>query len=173
MTITTDSKPWVRALSITAIAAAGLLLSGCSLLGQVSNITGNGGDSTDTGTEDDVFKLVPGDCFNDESDADTVSTVDIVECSVPHTYEAFASIIMDQSEYPGEDETQSQADEACNQPFIDYVGLDYDESKYDYTFFYPTEETWNDPQLQDREILCMAIDDDKADITGSIKGANE
>ena len=76
---------------VTTIAAAGLLLSGCSLLGQVTDITG-GGDRRHRheGTEDDVFSLVPGDCFNDETDAETISTVDIVECDVPHTWEAYA-----------------------------------------------------------------------------------
>ena len=42
---TTDQKVWVRALTLATIAAAGIALSGCSLLGQVDNITG--GDDTD------------------------------------------------------------------------------------------------------------------------------
>jgi hypothetical protein len=161
--------------AITALAAAGVLLSGCSLLGQVSNITngGGGGDDTNSGTEDDVFSLVPGDCFNDETDAETVSTVDIVECSVPHTWEAFASIQMTEDTYPGEEATQQEADDACNDPFTEYVGLSYDESKYDYSFYYPTQETWDDPVRQDREILCLATSDDQTEITGSVKGANE
>jgi hypothetical protein len=172
--ITSDStKLWVRALTITTVAAAGLVLSGCSLLGQVSDIAGGEDDNTDTGTEDDVFALVVGDCFNEETDAETVSTVDIVECDVPHTWEAFASILMTQEEYPGDEATQQEADTSCNQPFIDYVGLDYDASKYDYSFYYPTEETWNDATLKDREILCLGKADDESDITGSIKGANE
>lgn len=174
--ITSDSKLWVRALAVTSIAAAGLLLSGCSLLGQVTDLTGGGGsgdDDTATGTEDDVFSLVVGDCFNDESDADTTSTVDIVECDVPHSWEAFASIQMTEAEYPGDDATQQEADTACNDPFIQYVGLTYDESIYDYSFYYPTQETWDDPVLQDREILCIAKADDDGTITGSVKGANK
>jgi putative regulator of septum formation len=173
---TTDTKTWARALSVTALAAAGLLLSGCSLLGQVTNVTnggGTGGGDTDAGTEDDVFSLVVGDCFDDETDADTTSTVDIVECSVPHTYEAFASIQMTEDEYPGDDATQSEADGACNDPFTQYVGLDYDASIYDYSFYYPTQETWDDPVLQDREILCLGFADDESKITGSIKGSNK
>lgn len=171
--ITSDTKPWARALTVTTLAAAGLLLSGCSLLGQVTDITNGNDDNTDTGTEDDVFALVVGDCFNDETDAETVSTVDIVECDVPHQWEAFESIQMTETEYPGDDATQQQADTACNDPFTEYVGLTYDESIYDYSFYYPTEETWNDPVLQDREILCLAFADDESDITGSIKGSNK
>jgi hypothetical protein len=172
---TSDSKFWVRALSVTAIAAAGLVLSGCSLLGQVTGgggpVTGN--DDPSEGTEDDVFSLVPGDCFNEETDAETISTVDIVDCEVPHKWEAFESIKMTQAEYPGDEATQQEADSSCNDPFTAYVGLDYDASIYDYSFYYPTEETWNDPVLQDREILCLAFADDESLITGSVKGANK
>ena len=169
---TSDSKLWVRALTVTTIAAAGLLLSGCSLLGQVQDITG-GGDPTNANTEDDVFSLVPGDCFNEETDAETVSTVDIVDCGTPHSWEAIASIQMTEDAYPGDDATQSEADTACNDPFTAYVGLGYDDSIYDYSFYYPTQETWDDPVLQDREILCLGKADDDSQITGSIKGANK
>jgi hypothetical protein len=169
---TIDTTPWARALSVTALAAAGLMLSGCSLLGQVTGgVTGN--DDPSEGTEDDVFSLVPGDCFNEETDAETISTVDIVECEVPHRWEAFESIQMTQSEYPGDDATQQEADASCNDPFTQYVGLTYEESIYDYSFYYPTQETWDDPNLQDREILCLAKSDDGGDITGSVEGANK
>jgi hypothetical protein len=171
---TSDSKLWVRALTITSIAAAGLVLSGCSLLGQVTDIATD--DNTDTGTEDDVFALVVGDCFNEvdqSTDESTTSSVDIVECDVPHKWEAIESIQMTETEYPGDAATQEQADAACNQPFIDYVGLDYEASIYDYSFYYPTQETWDSPTLQDREILCLAFADDESDITGSLKGVNK
>jgi hypothetical protein len=171
--ITSDSKLWVRALTVTSLAAAALVLSGCSLLGQVTDVTtGGGDDNTDTGTEDDVFALVVGDCFNEETDAETISTVDIVECDVPHKWEAFESVQMTDAEYPGDDATQQQADAACNDPFTAYVGLGYDASIYDYSFYYPTQETWDDPVLNDREILCIAFADDESQITGSIKGSN-
>ena len=172
--ITSDSKLWARALTVTTIAAAGILLSGCSLLGQVTDIAnGDGGDNTDAGTTDDVFSLVVGDCFNEETDAETISSVDIVECTVPHKWEAIASIQMTDAEYPGDDATKTQADTECNDPFTAYVGLGYEDSKYDYSFYYPTQETWDDPVLKDREILCLGKDDEDAMITGSIKGANE
>ncbi|CAN5497041.1 hypothetical protein BH09ACT4_BH09ACT4_08140 [soil metagenome] len=172
--ITSDSKLWVRALTVTTLAAAGLMLSGCSLLGQVSNLAGGGsGSDTNSGTQDDVFSLVPGSCFNESTDAETISTVDIVECTVPHKWEAYASIQMTEDAYPGDSATQKEADAACADPFTAYVGLDYDASVYDYSFYYPTQETWDDPTLQDREILCLAKDDNDANITGSVKGINK
>jgi len=172
---TSDSKLWARSLAVASIAAAGILLSSCSLLTQ---FTGGGGTDSGTGdpaagTEDDVFSLVVGDCFNEETDAETVSTVDIVECSVPHAWEAYAAIEMDQAEYPGDEETQTQADQVCYDPFTEYVGVDVDTSIYNYSFYYPTAETWADPVLQDREILCLGFADDDSDLTGSIEGTNE
>jgi hypothetical protein len=170
-----DSKLWARALTVTTLAAAGLLLSGCSLLGQVTGggTGGTGGDDTTEGTEDDVFSLVIGDCFNDETDAETVSTVDIVECTTPHTWEAFESVQMSEADYPGDSATQDEADSSCYDPFTAYVGVVVDNSIYDYSFYYPTQETWDDPVLQDREILCIGTTKDGSDITGSIKGANK
>ena len=174
MTITSDSKFWVRALSVTAIAAAGLLLSGCSLLGSVSDLTGGDTPNTDAGTDDNPFKLVPGDCFDYDDSTTEVESVDVVDCETPHEYEAYASIIMTGDEYPGDDATSKQGDEDCSDPFTAYVGLNYDESKYTYVFFSPTQASWESPTLQDREILCIAVDDEEgAKITGSVKGANE
>ena len=167
-----DSKLWARALTVTTLAAAGLLLSGCSLLGQVTNAGGGGtgGDDTTEGTEDDVFSLVIGDCFNDETDAETVSTVDIVECSTPHTWEAFESVQMSEADYPGDSATQDEADSSCYDPFTAYVGVVVDNSIYDYSFYYPTEETWT--QINDREILCIVTttDDFTTKTTGSVAG---
>lgn len=79
---------------------------------------------------------------------------------------------MTEEAYPGDSETQDQANTACDAPFTEYVGLTWDESIYDYSFYYPTEETWNDPVLNDREILCLIKADDDSDITGSVKGSN-
>lgn len=182
MNISSDSKLWVRALSVTAIAAAGLLLSGCSLLGQVSDLTGGGDPTTGTdggdggGTslgEHSAFDLVPGDCFAEPDEGDTVENVNIVDCAGPHPYEAFASIQMTEDEYPGDSAAEAEAKSACDDAFVDYVGISSDDSIYDATFFYPTQQTWDDPDLQDREILCLVRDDEDGDITGSVKGANK
>ena len=104
---TTDKKVWVRALTIATIAAAGAFLSGCSLLGQVDNITG--GDTTDG--DDDVFQIKVGECFNDETpEGETVSEVQKVDCAEPHIWEAYKSIIIDEGDgtYPGEEVVTAQ-----------------------------------------------------------------
>ena len=183
--ITSDSKLWARALTVTTIAAAGILLSGCSLLGQITDAAGGddttgSGHDTAAGTRDDPFGILVGDCINDapaassdDTDDDLIYAVDVVTCDVPHQLEAYASIQMTDGDFPGDDAVQEQASTDCVEPFTTYVGLDADTSIYDPTFYSPTEETWNDSVLHDREILCLAESDDSSLITGSVKGINK
>ncbi len=168
---TTDKKVWVRALTIATIAAAGAFLSGCSLLGQVNDLT-NGGD-TSTG-DDDVFQIKVGECFNDDTpEGETVSSVQKVDCAEPHIWEAYKSIIIDEGDgtYPGEEVVTGQSETDCKAAFADYIGIDYDSSTLDLSFYYPTQETWD--QINDREILCIVTttDDFTTKTTGSVKGS--
>jgi hypothetical protein len=167
---TTDTKVWVRALTVATIAAAGALLSGCSLLGQVDNLTG--GDTT-TG-DDDVFSIKVGECFNDETaEGETVSEVAKVDCAEPHIWEAYKSIIIEDGDgsYPGETVVTDKAETDCKTAFEEYVGISYDDSTLYLSYYYPTEETWT--KLNDREILCIVTtaDDYATKTTGSLKGS--
>jgi Septum formation len=169
---TTDTKVWVRALTVATIAAAGILLSGCSLLGQLSNVTG--GDTSSDGGDDDVFQIKVGECFNDETpEGETVSSVQKVDCAEPHIWEAYKSIIIDEGDgtYPGEDVVTGQSETDCKAAFQEYVGIDYDSSTLYLSFYYPTEETWT--QINDREILCIVTttEDFTTKTTGSVKGS--
>src|SRR5258705_13941014 len=122
---TTDTKVWVRALTVATIAAAGALLSGCSLLGQVT-----GGDPTTT-SDDDVFSIKVGECFNDDTpEGETVTAVTKVDCAEPHIWEAYKSIIIEDGDgsYPGEDAVIEKAQTDCKAAFADYVGIGYDDS---------------------------------------------
>lgn len=167
---TTDKKVWVRALTLATIAAAGITLSGCSLLGQVDNITG--GD--DTTGDDDVFQIKVGECFNDDTpEGETVSEVQKVDCAEPHIWEAYESVIVEEGDgtYPGEDVVTAKSETDCKAAFADYVGIDYDSSTLYLSFYYPTEETWT--QINDREILCIVTttEDFATKTTGSVKGS--
>lgn len=167
---TTDTKVWVRALTVATIAAAGALLSGCSLLGQVDNLTG--GDTT--AGDDDVFSIKVGECFNDETpEGETVSEVAKVDCAEPHIWEAYKSIIIEDGDgtYPGETVVTDRAQADCKTAFEDFVGISYDDSTLYLSYYYPTEETWT--QINDREILCIVTtaDDYATKTTGSLAGA--
>jgi len=151
----------------TALAAAALLTVGLSGCGAISDLISGA-------SEDDVFTLAVGDCFDSNESTDSgevIESVPTIDCAKPHDYEVYLSVKMDDKEYPGLDETTAQADEACLGAFDGFFGLSYDEAvANDYTYFYPTTESWG---LGDREILCMIVAVDEAGIvkvTGSLEG---
>jgi hypothetical protein len=167
---TSDTKVWVRALTIATIAVAGAALSGCSLLGQVDNLTGD----DPTAGDDDVFQIKVGECFNDETpEGETVAEVQKVDCAEPHIWEAYESIILEDGDgtYPGETVVTEQAQTDCKAAFETYVGIDYDSSSLYLSYYYPTEETWT--QINDREILCIltTADDFATKSEGSLEGS--
>ena len=152
------------ALAVAAVLAVGL--SGCNAIG----------DMISGATEDDVFSLAIGDCFDENSSTESgedIDSVPTVECSKPHDYEVYSSYNMTEETYPGEDETIAQADAECLGSFESFIGQTYDEAvTYDFTYFYPSTSSW---ELGDREILCMVVEIDAdggiVKVTDSLKGA--
>lgn len=167
MTITTETA-WKRALTILTVGAAGLALAGCSLLGGGTTSTDDGTDAgTAEGDTTDVFTIKVGDCLNDGNIEGTVSEVKKIECSEPHDSEAYASVIMDDGDFPGDAAVEDQAVTDCTSEFNAFVGMDYQESTLDFSYYYPTEDSW---AQGDREILCLVVDP-AGPATGSLQGA--
>ena len=163
------SAPWTRALAIVALSAAGLALSGCSLL---PSFTGGGtatrddsGEVVEGNDDTDVFTLQVGDCLNDATAAETVETIPTVPCTEPHDSEIYASIIMTGDTFPGTDAVIAEADTACLDAFDGFVGVSYADSLYYYSYYFPTEGSW---EGGDREILCT-IYDEAGQVTGSLQ----
>jgi hypothetical protein len=151
-------------LAIT-LGAASFALAGCSLLG------GGSTPGTDTptgeGEDTDVFTIAVGDCLNDGGVEGEVSSVKKIECAEPHDSEAFASIKMDDGDFPGDTVVTDKAIADCTTEFNTFVGLDYQESALDFAYYYPTEESWANG---DREILCLIVDP-AGKVEGSLAGA--
>lgn len=166
---TTTSRPVARAIAVTTIATAALLLSGCSLLNQVTNTTQRDASGTPTAAngDADVFSIKVGDCLNDASSTGTVTTAPIVPCSQPHDSEAYKSIKMADGAFPGETAVKSQADQGCATAFPDFIGVSYDDSSLKISYYFPTSDSWKNG---DREILCTVYDDG-VKTTGTLKGA--
>lgn len=156
----TTSQLARRLAALATVSLAAIALSGCSLLTQALN-----------GGESDVFTIKVGDCLDDNAAEGEISTVPIVDCDEPHDSEIYASIIMDDDEYPGEQATIDFADEACYQEYDDFVGVAWEESKYSYATLYPTAQSW---ATGDREVLCrIALADENGNIEkveGSLEG---
>ncbi len=163
------SAPWTRALAIVALSAAGLALSGCSLL---PSFTGGGtatrddsGEVVEGNDDTDVFTLQVGDCLNDSTASETVETIPTVPCAEPHDSEIYASVIMEGDTFPGSDAVIAEADAACLDAFAGFVGVEYADSLYYYSYYFPTEGSWAGG---DREILCT-IYDEAGQVTGSLQ----
>jgi len=125
--------------------------------------------------ETSVFDLEAGDCFSAEGDS--VESVMVVDCEQSHTYEAF--FVFDHEagpdeEYPGDDAMVDYADDACQPPFEEFVGTDYESSIWYITSVTPSAETWAEG---DREIICTLDQQDEdgeaIEVTGTAEGAAE
>lgn len=149
-------------LVAASIAVAGLGLAGCSLLP-------GGGGPTNPGDGEtvDVFTLKVGDCLNDGGVEGEVSETLKVACTEPHDSEAYASIIVGDGDYPGEDAILAQAEDDCTAEFDSFVGLAYEESTLSFSYYFPTEASWAGG---DREILCLLVDP-AGKVTGSLEGS--
>lgn len=165
MTTSLDSR-WGRVLAGLTIGTATLALAGCSLIGNITNTPTEPTDPT-VGTDTDAFAIAVGDCLNDGNLEGEVTTVPTIDCAQPHDSEAYASIIVDDGDYPGEEAILAEADAACLDEFNTFVGVNYDESVLNFSYYYPTAGSWDNG---DREILCL-IYEDGTKVTGSLAGA--
>lgn len=174
MTIGTD-KVRTRALAVATIAIAGVVLTGCSLLGSLgggnlgsgNDVGANGATNGADGTTTDVFTIGVGDCLNDGDATGDVSDVTVIDCSSAHDSEAYKSVTLTDGDFLGETATYDQAISDCTSAFPGFVGIDFDKSTLNFSYYYPTEASW---AQGDREILCLVVDP-AGKTTGSLKGA--
>ncbi|MFC5501133.1 septum formation family protein [Lysinimonas soli] len=159
-----------RALAMTTIAAAALLLCGCSVVNQLTGTTQRDASGTPTAANSnaDVFSIKVGDCLNDASAQGTVTTAPIVPCSQPHDSEAYKSITMAAGKFPGDAAVKDQADTGCADAFAAFIGISYADSSLKISYYFPTETSWN--TRGDRQIMCTVYDDG-VKTTGTLKGA--
>lgn len=157
-----------RTLGILTLAVASLALAGCSLLGGIPSLspTDSPSDSS-AGDSTDIFTVSVGDCVNAGNSTGEVSEVPVVACSEPHDSEAYASVLMEDGEFPSDEAVNQRGDDECTAAFAGFVGLDYAASELDFAFYYPTESSW---AQGDREILCLIVDP-AGRTTGSLAGA--
>ncbi|HET9420138.1 MAG TPA: DUF4190 domain-containing protein [Nocardioides sp.] len=118
-------------------------------------------------------KLRVGDCFNEPQIDDLnaneqieTELVDVVPCGGPHDAEIYHSFQLTGSEYPGQGAIDRAA-RACVPEFKEFVGLSYAQSRLDFVYYFPTQESWD--YLDDRGIACAAIDPRRGRVSGSLK----
>lgn len=165
----------VRVARPAAIAAAALLaasLTGCGAIGDL--LSGPAQPERDETTQEivesadaDVFALRVGDCLNMIA-ADEVETVPVVPCGEPHSDEVFHEFQIPDGDYPGDDAVIAAAEESCLAAFEPFVGLPFEESTLDVSWYVPTQQSWEG--MDDRTVSCM-VSDPAGEVTGTLKNA--
>lgn len=158
----TLSRPGLALGTLAVVFAA----SGCGVLG--------GGKSKSAVS---VFDIKPGQCFNPPGTIKAeLSKLSTVECSQPHTEESYAAIPFSNangsqvSAYPGDALLKTFADGACAQRYTGYVGKDYLDSSYFFTYLLPSARGWE--QHKDRTVVCFVTTTGQP-LTASVKGSKQ
>jgi hypothetical protein len=147
-------------LAVGGIAASGLwtLLVGLVALAGLSGAFDFGYDRE--GDLADVASREVGICFNQDPPV-------VTDCASPHDREVYYSAPLPADSWPGEHEVDLDADDVCYSAFEDYVGLSYEDSDYDYTFYAPAEPEW---RAGDRTVVCVVTPADSY-LVGTVKGS--
>jgi hypothetical protein len=96
--------------------------------------------------------------------------VELIDCSLPHSYEVFAAKKVDGKTAPGKTELDKLFASVCQAGFKDFVGIDAGKSKYEVTYFLAATEVW--PKVADHRIVCSA-GLPGGGIKGSLKGVKK
>jgi hypothetical protein len=115
-----------------------------------------------------VFDLSVGDCFDDPSNFEEVSSVEVVECTEPHDNEVYADRTVANASFPGIQAMQVEADEMCLEDFGTFVGTRWEDSLLDYGWLHPTEDSWDDG---DRIVTCFLYNTDFQKLTRSMENS--
>lgn len=147
----------MRRLAVV-LAATAALLAGCAT-GAPSEATPTPSPSETTTALTDVEA---GDCY----DAAGPGVVLVIDCAERHSFEVFASLLLDAPEYPA-DTLAATASGRCSTAFADFIGVEYDASELALRTVAPSAATWD---RGDREVLCV-VSDPAGPTTGSLAGA--
>jgi Septum formation len=154
-----------RARQLLVLLMVAVLVSGCGWFG----------GSRSERARVSVFDIKPGQCFNPPAVVKSeLSKLSSVPCGLPHTEESYASIAFTNkdgsqaSAYPGDAALKSFADAACAQQYSSYVGKDYLDSSYFFTYLLPSARGWE--QQEDRNVLCFVTTTGQQ-LTASVKNS--
>jgi hypothetical protein len=144
-------------------------LLGCAVLAFALTAC-SGGDDTSERPVLDVEEQGPGTCLNVGDDLPPeVTELPVIECARSHTHEIYAVVDYDRGDvFPGQEELEKFAQQACVREFEPYVGTSAFDSSLSFSYLTPTLGSWNDQD--DRAVLCVLSDTQAEPLTGSMKG---
>ncbi len=151
---TTAKKPAMLPVLALALLAA---------LGAVVFLFFRGRDTTpatpaNTDGTTSIFSFADGDCVAAEvgSAGEPVSSLQRIDCSVPHQYEIFhISQFQPLTAEYNRDAINDFASRECAAAFEQTVGIAFEDSRFTFILLNPTEESWAE---QDRSTLCLGFD---------------
>ncbi|CAL4858461.1 septum formation family protein [Microbacterium sp. MM2322] len=166
-----------RTGAVVALALAAVMLSGCAT--SLTTLLGGAGrdeeGQIESGGDLDVFTIKVGDCFFDDAlagvtgdEQSETSTVRAVPCDEKHMFEAYHDFTLPEGEFPGADVLDEKALTECGTAFDEYIGVPYEDSIYEYSYYTPSPETWE--YNDDRLVSCVLSDPEGETLTGSLKG---
>lgn len=114
-----------------------------------------------------------GDCLALDMNASEVGDLNPVDCATSHTAEVFHKFTSELSAFDL-NAVWEESDEQCYNAFESYIGSAYETSMVDFSYIYPTSQTW---AAGDRETICLAYEIDEnytpLSTTGSLKGSGK
>jgi len=155
-------------LLAAAALAVTLPLAGCSNpFGAFNDAVRDDTGEIAEGGQVDIFTIQVGDCLAVVPEGET-SSVGAVPCAEEHDGEVFHDFSLPAGDFPGDEAVTDASLEGCDAAFGQFVGVSWDESTLDYSYYAPTEETWT--ELDDRLVSCVIVDP-AGPVTGTLKGA--
>lgn len=145
------------------VGLACLLLVGCA-----TGAPRNSAGQVTAQASVDAFQVDVGDCTGSLKEGN-VADLQVIPCSQPHYFEAYAGTELADGSYPGQDETTKRATSFCTAEFKTFVGLSTKDSAYDMFFLFPVEASW---ATGDREVICL-VGSAKGQIKGSLRGVQK
>jgi hypothetical protein len=104
-----------------------------------------------------VFALLPGDCFNNPTDQQSIASVTSLPCTRAHDAQVFANFKLTGGNlhYPGTATVERRAAAGCNTRFPSSVSKSRITSSMSVRFIYPQQLAWT---IGHRTVSCLIVD---------------
>lgn len=152
------SRSWVALALLFALAATGCTPGPRTPSGSPTAVATIG-----------AFDVRVGDCTG-ELPSGGITNVTLIPCGQEHYWEVFHSATLTDESYPGQTVIYEEGNKLCKEAFTEFVGVAPTKSKLQLTFFYPTQDTWQN--TGDREVLCV-LGSPKGGLKGSAEGTKK
>jgi len=131
-----------------------------------------------TGRIVNPYDLEAGQCFNEYltslEGSELLEITTVVDCAGPHDGEIYHQVMHPAAayaEYIGAAEMEAWAQIRCYREFRMFVGSEYELSELEIGTLYPSQESWNHPEAQHREVTCYVYAWEGGQLLGSMRNS--